>query len=96
MLDRADEGLFIRAIHTARFENGAWRIWYAAGRRWQQIAGKDFPTYEIRTSVSPTGTEFPASGDLCLEPAGPRIPYRPPPRAAHRRWLRDAVHQRDA
>ena len=70
VLDRADEGLFIRAIHTARFENGAWRIWYAAGRRWQHIGGKDFPTYEIRTSVSPTGMAFPAAGDLCLEPVG--------------------------
>jgi len=31
ILDRSDEGLFIRAIHTIIKENGIFKIWYATG-----------------------------------------------------------------
>lgn len=70
VLDRSDEGLFIRAIHTAAQENGTWRIWYAAGRSWKRIGEIDYPDYEIRTAVSATGLSFPSKGDLCLTPQG--------------------------
>ena len=70
VLDRADEGTFIRAIHTARREEDGWRIWYAAGRGWTRIGGVDYPDYEIRTVRSADGITFPAEGDLCLPPLG--------------------------
>lgn len=54
VLDRADEGIFIRAIHTVREEGDRWKAWYAAGNRWEIIAGQPYPSYEIRYISRPT------------------------------------------
>jgi hypothetical protein len=70
VLDRTDEGMFIRAIHTARQEAGEWRIWYAAGRGWTRIGETDYPSYEIRTARSLDGISFPDKGTLCLPAEG--------------------------
>ena len=58
ILDRADEGIYIRAIHSVMFENDVWRGWYAAGSRWEYIGGKPYPSYEIRYIESPDGVNF--------------------------------------
>jgi predicted GH43/DUF377 family glycosyl hydrolase len=55
ILDRADEGLYIRAIHSVRFEDGIWRIWYTAGSKWEYINGKPYPSYDIRYIESQDG-----------------------------------------
>lgn len=66
VLDRADEGLYIRAIHTAlRVERG-WRIWYAAGSGWETIGGQPFPRYHVRTLDSEDGLTFGGTGAQCL------------------------------
>lgn len=70
VLGRADEGLFIRAVHTARRENGEWRIWYAAGSGWEMIGGNPYPRYHIRYIASADGIAFPRQGDVCLEGEG--------------------------
>lgn len=58
VLDRHDEGLFIRAIHSAIFENGRWRVWYAAGDGWEHIDGTPYPRYHIRYTESVDGIRF--------------------------------------
>src|SRR5262245_55099905 len=67
VLDRSDEGLFIRAIHTVRQDQGVWRLWYAAGRRWEYIAGAPYPAYSIYCLESGDGITLGGAGRLCLE-----------------------------
>jgi len=40
ILDRTDEGLCIRAIHTVLREHDRFRIWYSVGNDWEIIEGK--------------------------------------------------------
>jgi hypothetical protein len=70
ILDRADEGLFIRAIHTALPVDGGWRVWYAAGSDWATIAGTPYPSYHVRTLESPDGLTFAKVGSVCLTGVG--------------------------
>lgn len=62
ILDRADEGRYIRAIHTAMFQDGRWRIWYAAGNHWENILGNDFPQYDVRYCEATTLDQLPKEG----------------------------------
>ncbi|MAF32100.1 MAG: hypothetical protein CMF60_07825 [Magnetococcales bacterium] len=69
VLDRSENSLFISAIHTAIFENGVWRIWYATGNGWRYIDGKPYPEYEIRYIESVDGISFDQSkSKLCILP----------------------------
>jgi len=70
LLDRSDEGQFIRAIHTVRKEGSRWKVWYAVGRRWEILAGQPYPSYEIRYLESTDGQTFDRTGRLCLAPEG--------------------------
>jgi hypothetical protein len=70
VLDRSEEGLFIRAIHSVRHEKGKWKAWYAAGSNWKRIDGRPYPCYEIRCSESEDGIHFPEIGLVCLKPEG--------------------------
>jgi hypothetical protein len=70
VLDRSDEGYYIRAIHTALFEDHTWKIWYAAGDAWEIIGGIPFPQYHIRYLESPTGRAFGDTGIRCVECSG--------------------------
>lgn len=47
VLDRDDEGKYIRAVHSVLYENNKFRIWYAVGNAWESINGVDFPRYDI-------------------------------------------------
>ena len=70
VMDRSDEGIFIRAIHSVRIEGGIFKVWYAAGSRFDQIDGLDFPNYTIYYSESTDGLAFPKTGRLCFEHIG--------------------------
>lgn len=70
VLDRADEGLYIRAAHTVLREDGVWKVWYAAGSSWEIIGGKPFPNYHIRYAESADGVRFPMQGTVCIAPEG--------------------------
>jgi hypothetical protein len=70
ILDRADEALFIRAIHTAIREDDKWKIWYAAGSSWETIHGKPFPNYHIRYLESADGVAFSSEGQVCIATEG--------------------------
>lgn len=47
ILDRGPEQTTIGAIHTARYENGVWRLWFARGNGWEMINGTPYPRYHI-------------------------------------------------
>jgi hypothetical protein len=68
ILDRTDEGLYIRALHTVIHKDGRWAAWYATGSEWTMIEGKPFPNYHIRMVESADGINFKKSGSVCLLP----------------------------
>jgi hypothetical protein len=66
VLDRADEGLCIRAIHSVMRVNDRWRIWYSVGNDWATIDGKPYPRYHICTLDSEDGLTFAREGAICI------------------------------
>jgi hypothetical protein len=68
--DRAGEGSYIRAVHTALREEGVWKFWYAAGDSWEHLNGQPFPAYHIRYAESPDGLSLPAQGTPCITCCG--------------------------
>ena len=70
VLDRSDEGVFIRAIHTVSHDENSWKAWYAAGCGWSYINGIPYPQYEIRYIESKDGIYFEGTGTSCINPAG--------------------------
>ena len=67
ILDRANQATTIRAIHSVLYEDGRWRIWYAAGDDWQLINGKSYPKYNIWYTESADGIHFPNPSTLCID-----------------------------
>ncbi|MEZ8128746.1 hypothetical protein [Enterovibrio norvegicus] len=72
ILDRSDEGLTINAIHSVIKEKNKWRIWYAAGNDWQEIAGVSYPKYNIRYTESFDGLtiDLTSVNELCVDVEG--------------------------
>ncbi len=70
VLDRSDEGLYIRAIHSVMIEDGVWKIWYASGNGWRWINGAPYPFYHIKYQESPDGIHFQPEGLLCVDVQG--------------------------
>lgn len=70
VLDRADKASTIRAIHTAIFEAGRWKVWYASGDDWQYIKGSPFPKYNIWYTESDDGMLFTKKSMLCIDVSG--------------------------
>lgn len=70
VLDRSIEGNTIRAVHTALFEDGVWKVWYAVGNDWQMINGVPYPKYNIWYNESADGKAFPEKGVLCVDVQG--------------------------
>ncbi|MEK9970686.1 MAG: hypothetical protein VW600_16220, partial [Ferrovibrio sp.] len=66
IMDRSDEGRFIRAIHNVIPENGAWRVWYSVDDGWEPIGNNVYPRYHIRHQISPDGLTFADRGDVSL------------------------------
>jgi hypothetical protein len=58
ILDRNQEGLFFRAIHSITFKDGVYTAWLGAGRQWSQIEGRSYPSYSIRRVESRDGIHF--------------------------------------
>jgi predicted GH43/DUF377 family glycosyl hydrolase len=59
VLDRNDEGKYIRAIHSVLYEDGKFKVWYAVGNGWENIKGVDYPQYDINYTESVDGINFP-------------------------------------
>ena len=69
VLDRYKREKFIRGIHSVIYEDNKFRVWYAAGLRWQYINGIPYPQYQIRYIESKDGIVFPVEEGIdCLVP----------------------------
>ena len=67
VLDRADEALYIRAIHSVIYEDSKFKIWYATGSGWENIDNIDYPQYDINYIESDDGILFSNQGIKCIE-----------------------------
>lgn len=76
ILDREDEGLYIRAIHSVIYEDNKFKIWYATGNGWENINGIDFPQYDINYIESKDGIHFNEAGVKCIENDRSNLEYR--------------------
>lgn len=70
VMDRSDEGLFFRAIHSVLIEDGVWKFWYGVGSDWAEINGTQFPQYKTRYIESRDGVNFDKSGAICIDFVG--------------------------
>jgi hypothetical protein len=70
ILDRAPGRSTIAAVHSASWENGRWRLWYAVGDDWETIGGQAFPRYHIRYVEAASLAEIPRQDHVCLLPRG--------------------------
>jgi hypothetical protein len=70
ILDRARGQSTIGAIHSAHYENGRWRLWYACGDDWEMIDGRPFPQYHIRYVETDDLFNVPREGRLCVNVRG--------------------------
>ena len=66
VLDRTNEALYIRALHTIIYDEGKFKVWYATGSSWRKINGVDYPEYDINYIESIDGISFPISGKKCI------------------------------
>lgn len=67
IMDRTENALYIRAIHTVMQDEGKWKIWYSVGCGWEIIKGKPYPQYNIRYVESDDGlTINDNQGILCV------------------------------
>jgi predicted GH43/DUF377 family glycosyl hydrolase len=70
IMDRSNNELYIRTIHSVLLENNVWKIWYAAGSGWEMINGNPFPKYNIKYMESKDGINFSGEGKLCVDVKG--------------------------
>jgi predicted GH43/DUF377 family glycosyl hydrolase len=66
ILDRTNEELYIRAIHSIIYDNGVWKAWSGTGNDWQTIEREVFPKYNIRYYESQDGIHFNDVGISCI------------------------------
>lgn len=70
ILDRSDDGIYFRAIHSVIFENGLWKVWCGIGSKWTCIDNNPFPNYDIRYLESEDGIHFPQTSTTCIQQEG--------------------------
>lgn len=76
ILDRSDEGLYIRAIHSVLFEDGVYKIWYATGNGWEQFNKSTYPQYDISYTESLDGLNIQRKGRKCIKIDKKNMEYR--------------------
>lgn len=76
ILDRENEALYIRAIHSVIYEDNKFKVWYATGNGWENINGIDFPQYDINYIESKDGIHFDNQGVKCIENNKENLEYR--------------------
>lgn len=67
VMDRSEEGLFGRCIHTVIPENGVFRTWYAVVYGWEYFNDKPYPAYNIRYTESKDGIHFDTEGEVIVD-----------------------------
>lgn len=76
ILDRNDEALYIRAIHSVMYEDNKFKFWYATGNGWENIDGIDYPQYDINYIESADGISIKDKGVKCIENDFKNLEYR--------------------
>jgi predicted GH43/DUF377 family glycosyl hydrolase len=71
ILGRAPEQTTIGAIHSARYENQTWRLWFARGDGWEMINGTPYPRYHICYTETKDLLNIPRTALTCVEPEYP-------------------------
>jgi len=66
VLDRCRQQRYIRAIHSIMYEDGKFRVWFAAGDGWEMIDGTPYPQYHICYMESEDGYTFHGEGEPCI------------------------------
>ena len=74
ILDRANDSLFIGAIHSVVKIEDQFHIWYASGNGWELINGVPYPQYRIRHAISKDGFNIETDGHVCVDVEG--LEYR--------------------
>ena len=67
ILDRSNNELYFRAIHSVMFEDEVWKVWCGVGSDWVWINEIPYPKYEVRYYESTDGVNFPEKGHICIE-----------------------------
>ena len=69
VLDRKDEGIFGRCIHSVIYDKvrNIFRVWYSVIFDWTYINGIPYPTYDIKYIESEDGINFPNEGIQCIK-----------------------------
>lgn len=62
VLDRADEGFCVRAGQSVLVEGGVFHTCYSAGTAWEEVGGKQRPTYDVYYQASPDGISYRREG----------------------------------
>ncbi|MES2204569.1 MAG: hypothetical protein V4496_05030 [Pseudomonadota bacterium] len=66
ILDRADEGLYVRAGQSVLQQNSMYHSVYSAGSGWVEVGGKSRPIYDIFYQASPKFDEFNRVGKIIV------------------------------
>jgi predicted GH43/DUF377 family glycosyl hydrolase len=66
ILERTNNELLFRVIHSISYENEKWRIWYGGGSYFKDGKLKSLPVYDIRYMESKDGINFPLLGKIVL------------------------------
>ena len=74
LMDRANDSLFIRAIHSVVKIGDQFHIWYASGNGWETINGMSYPQYHIRHAVSDDGIHIKTDSGVSVDVEG--LEYR--------------------
>ena len=69
VMDRTEEGLFGRCIHTVIYDEqkDIYRVWYSTIFKWTYINNIPYPTYDIKYIESKDGLNFPDEGIQCIK-----------------------------
>jgi len=66
VLDRTDDELFFRVLHSIIFEGGVWEVWYGGGNKFLNGENTSMPVYDVRYLESADGINFRKTGQVCI------------------------------
>lgn len=74
LLDRSEEGLFVRAGQSVLYDNGIFKTVYSAGSKWEWVGDKLRPHYDIYYQESVDGKTYLEKGVRILQ-CDPKIEH---------------------
>jgi len=66
IMDRSDNELYFRVVHSILFEDGVWKAWYGGGSEFRRGKNKSLPIYDIRYIESRDGINFGNDGKVVI------------------------------